>query len=32
MYKHSSKDQPEFSDFNLPFNGKLNKNNKWVTL
>lgn len=32
MYIKESKDQPEFENFHLPFNGKLDKLNRWVTL
>ena len=32
MYIKESKDQLEFENFHLPFNGKLDKSNRWVTL
>ncbi len=32
MYIKESKDQFEFENFHLPFNGKLDKSNRWVTL
>lgn len=32
MYIKESKDQPRFENFHLPFNGTLDKLNRWVTL
>ena len=32
MYIRESKDQLEFENFHLPFNGKLDKKNRWVRL
>ena len=32
MYIKESKDQLEFENFHLPFNGKLDKSNRWVKL
>ena len=32
MYIKESKDQLEFENFHLPFNGKLDKTNRWVSL
>jgi transposase, IS5 family len=32
VYTKELKDQPEFENFYLPFNGKLDKSNRWVTL
>ena len=32
MYRETSKNQPEFENFKLPFDGKLDKDNRWVKL